>query len=152
MSFLHSTSTVFSPWQTLRIRLVSQSPMGVGSRGHFEGGGYFAHKHESRARTRYLSDTTRLFSDILITACLAPSSSSRGLFLEFELCRIVLILLSLRITIHELDPRGTSLWFLSSCLCLLKKRWQLSRRQTRITNTIMVRPPNSRRFFNLSVC
>src|SRR5436305_7368499 len=89
---------------------------------------------------------TRLFSDILITACLAPSSSSRGLFLEFELCRIVLILLSLRITIHELDPRGTSLWFLSSCLCLLKKRWQLSRRQTRITNTIMVRPPNSRRF------
>ena len=33
----------------------------VGSRGHFEGGGYFAHKHESRARTRYLSDTNTSF-------------------------------------------------------------------------------------------
>ena len=32
-----------------------------GSRGHFEGGGYFAHKHESRARTRYLSDTNTSF-------------------------------------------------------------------------------------------
>ena len=55
------TSTVFFPWQILRIRLLSQSPMWDGSRGHFEGGGYFAHKHESRARTRYLSDTNTSF-------------------------------------------------------------------------------------------
>src|SRR5205823_12484054 len=80
-SFLRPTSTVFFPLgrnaeldyypsrrcgESGELTLsFSLSPLSFwkwdGSRGHFEGGGYFAHKHESRARTRYLSDTNTSF-------------------------------------------------------------------------------------------